>query len=278
MKKRWKAFAVVCASLAGIGVLLCAAGIAVGATDENVRAALRRGVGIIKRDVAMETDLDPDIKEQYISSDEGVIFKGVRNIELEVTRVEAKIVETDEPNIRVEADVLNELKFRCYQEEDTLKIVTMKNNHFRINHGGTVIIYVPAGMKFGEADLSIGAGSLNINALTAEELELHVGAGAISAFGIQAGDLSVDCGAGAIDLEGIITKDAEIECGMGRVGFSLEGSEEDYSYDLDVGMGAVTIGGGTFGGMAMEKTVNNNSSRHMEIECGMGEVDIAFTK
>ena len=50
MKKGWKIFAIICAVLAGIGIVLCVAGFAVGVTDEDVRSAVHRGIGFIRDD------------------------------------------------------------------------------------------------------------------------------------------------------------------------------------------------------------------------------------
>ena len=41
-------------------------------------------------------------------------------------------------------------------------------------------------------------------------------------------------------------------------------------------MGSVVIGGSEFDGMALEKTIQNSASKNMEIECGMGSVEIYF--
>ena len=57
---------------------------------------------------------------------------------------------------------------------------------------------------------------------------------------------------------------------------TMSGEKEDYNYELEVGMGTVAIGGSEFGGMAIEKTIENSASKNMDIECGMGSVEIYF--
>ena len=63
---------------------------------------------------------------------------------------------------------------------------------------------------------------------------------------------------------------------MGRIELTAAGKEQDYNYELEVGMGSVTVGAGEFGGMAVEKTIDNSAVKKMDIECGMGSVEIGF--
>lgn len=259
MKKGWKIFIIVCASVFGIGVVLCIAGFAVGISDQDVRDAFRNGFtkfGIFTGHIITDSEEVTSMESQKVSDDNGKEFKGIRNLDIEVSKIAVQIKRTDEQNIRVVSDTVPEAGFQVYQEEDTLVLETAEGAKFR-NNAGTIIIYIPAGCRFESAEADVGAGSLEIDALCAEDLEFSVGAGSIEADRIEAGNVT-------------------LSCGMGRIELTAAGKEQDYNYELEVGMGSVTVGAGEFGGMTVEKTIDNSAVKKMDIECGMGSVEIGF--
>lgn len=78
------------------------------------------------------------------------------------------------------------------------------------------------------------------------------------------------------DLYGEVEKEVKIECGVGQVNYTAVGSQEDYDYEVSCGIGSVTVGSDSYSGMGGERKVNNNGSKKMEIECGIGMVDVSF--
>lgn len=260
MKKRWKAFFIVCASVFGIGVVLCITGFTIGVSDRDVRNAFRDGFGRfgIFCDRAI-TDYDSH-RETSVEQVEGEreSYHGIRNLEVEVGKTEIQIAESDEEAILIERDMDTEYDkhVRIYQEGDTLK-VEMEEWEDVDNDAGSMTLYVPKGMVFDSAELSVGAGSMEIENLRTRELDMEVGVGSIEADRIEAEDLSLTCGMGSIEM-------------------TAKGNKQDYNYDLDVGMGGITIGGSEFNGMAIEKQVQNHAVNNMEMECGMGSIEIYF--
>lgn len=260
MKKGWKIFWIVCASVFGVGVVLCIAGFAVGVSDRNVRAAFRNGFerfGIHTDRAFSERETHQDMNAEWIDG-EGDVFKGIRNMDVEVGELSVQIVESDMEGLRLAKDISRECEdhLQIYQEGDTLKIEMEDWKHYN-NDAGNMTLYVPRGMMFDSVEFSVGAASLEMEELRAKELELEVGVGSITADMLKADKISLTCGMGSIEM-------------------TTEGHPEDYNYNLDVGMGSVVIGENEFGGMAMEKNINHNAAKNMEIECGMGSVEIDF--
>ena len=57
----------------------------------------------------------------------------------------------------------------------------------------------------------------------------------------------------------------------------MKGSEEDYNYRIECGMGNVTVGSSSYGGVACEKNIDNGSAYDFDLDCGMGNVEIMFS-
>lgn len=265
MKKGWKIFLITCAAVFGAGVVLCIAGFAVGVSDQEVRNAFDWGfgrfgrLGILHDHAVTEYEENTSMEVTGPIDGEGeMTFSGIYNLEIDVGGLKVEICTTEGDHIRVDAEDINsECEYGIYDEGDTLIVHSELKKHHAPEQG-EVILYIPKDWKFNHAEISIGAGALEIEELNAGELDMEVGAGSISAERI-----SVD-------------RDTSLTCGMGAIELRMDGAKEDYNYDMEVGMGSVVIGGSEFDGMALEKTIQNSASKNMEIECGMGSVEIYF--
>lgn len=131
-----------------------------------------------------------------------------------------------------------------------------------------------------EADslnLTIGAGKMTIDRINAREADVEVGAGEFVADEMNiSGYIDLNVGMGNVGLYGTIEGDMDAECGMGSLTILLTGSQEDHNYVIECAMGNTTIGDFSYGGLANEKTIPNNSSSDFDIECSMGNVIIQF--
>ena len=76
---------------------------------------------------------------------------------------------------------------------------------------------------------------------------------------------------------------------MGSAELALTGKPEDYGYIASVGMGSVVINGyeispeglppfgsESIGGLAASRSWNTDAPNQLDIECGMGSVEIDF--
>ncbi len=139
------------------------------------------------------------------------------------------------------------------------------------------------------------AGNLEWDSLTTDSLILDAGAGSITLSNVSAATTDVNLGAGIIDLNdctlqnatfevgmgelnysGVIRGDLTADCGMGSLTFAFIDSEQKHNYSLDGSMGSISIGDKGYGGMAYEKTLNNNASSNYELSCSMGNITVTF--
>lgn len=244
MKKGWKIFGIVCAVIAGVGILLCIAGFAIGISRQEVRDALKRGgIGLH----SYKTQTKAEVK-RIDGEKNGMTYEGIREFDVEAGRMEVYVTMTDEDAVRVEDQTHERVDLQCYQDGDTLKIEggsghrgtnhDGEHGYREINHEGIIRIYIPRSIALEKAKFSIGAGVLKVDGLTADEID--------------------------------------IECGAGEVQFTAGGQEKDYNFGVGVGVGEVTIGSETMGGLAVEKQIDNHAHREISVECGAGKVNIAF--
>ena len=195
-------------------------------------------------------------------------------------------------------EVENAGKFQGYVESGTLYIKSSVNaKRWTGTNACRIILYVPEGAYFENAEIEVGAGGLEFDGLIADSVNLEVGAGQITLSDIQINDLEASVGMGQITLkdmsvenldaevgmgqftaEGLITGDAAVECAMGNVSLKLDGSQQDFNYELSKAMGNVTLGRESSSGFASERYINNNADKTMDIECSMGNVIIQFTE
>ncbi len=197
-------------------------------------------------------------------------------------------------------------KVDCTLDGDTLKIRdTVHKKILRLFSHGTedaiLTIRIPEGKVFEKVkldvgaayacvrteldsekiDITIGAGKMendtgNAALLKANDMKLDIGAGQMALDGIETRKLDVECGAGQMDLSDVTAQDIDAECGIGQIAMSMNGSEKDYDYEIDCGIGQVVVGSSKYGGLGSSKSIRNGGSRRMNIECGIGEIEISF--
>lgn len=282
MKKRWKVFWIVCAVLAAAGLLLTAAGAALGGLS-----ALRNAG---KQAHVTWSDFERTDPEDYIpggpEGDGIMIFKSVEDVDLNLGGLRVCALAGDVSGIMVDTSYLRsdireavEDSIVCEDGGRELKIdIGKRLRGWSTNDTGTLYITY-ARMPFESFSAEIGAGSLEIRDVMAEELSLSVGAGQILAEYFDAEHLETECGAGRIEFQnGCIRKEAEIDCGLGSILLALAppAVQSDYDYELSCGAGEVIVGNKSYGGLFREAEIDNGSSRQIRADCGLGSIEIRF--
>ena len=85
-------------------------------------------------------------------------------------------------------------------------------------------------------------------------------------------------GVGEFDFSGEIKKFGNLKCGIGSMYLNLVGSEKDYDYSLECGMGNISLGDRDFSGLGSGQEISNGSDKKFTLECGMGEIEVDFEK
>ncbi len=177
------------------------------------------------------------------------------------------------------------------------KLVLKEKSRFNIRLGkndvpeAILTVYIPQGTVLNEADITTGAGSVRIEAMSADNLELELGAGDLMASrltvtggaDIQGGagrvaltdcsirNLDMEMGVGQLNMHAALSGRSELDLGVGESNITLIGSKTDYSLDISKGIGEVIIEG---------KKVNDAGSyggeNRVSINGGIGRIDIGF--
>lgn len=218
----------------------------------------------------------------------------VKNLILELGGCEFVLEKSEDDSFYFEYDGSG--KTQAYMKGDELNVKVLNTVEWTVNsNSGTVILYVPEEVSLETVVVSLGAGEMELDDLKAAQVEFELGAGQVHAKNLQADNLSVSVGAGDIELTDAVLKDVEVqvgagnfaisgevsgnisaECAMGNITLKLAGSESDFNYNIECVTGNIAIGDDEYSGLAQEKSINNNASKNIDLECAMGNVEVEF--
>lgn len=248
MKKFTKVALVFAGLFAIIGLICVVASFALGLTWDKVSGMVREG----KFNFAISND------GIYVEESEGIVTtvsEEFRNLDIEFSAGTLEVVYADVEEVEVQQE--NVSGFKRYVKEHTLHIEG--GTKIGVNTaGGTIIVRIPKDMIFDEVDLEFGAGEAKLTGLAANSVDIEVGAGEARLVGLDVKELNAETGAGELYVE-------------------LVGSETDYNYDAECDIGEIKIGTTSISGLGGSKEVRNPGvNRHMDLECGVGQIQIEF--
>jgi hypothetical protein len=114
------------------------------------------------------------------------------------------------------------------------------------------------------------------HAAVSEESNYNVGAGTIELKELQAKDVSIECGVGRVFIEGTITGNNDITCGVGNVELNLDGEEDDYSYDIESGVGNINIEDDHYQSISDKRINNDGAVGAFKLDCSVGNITVDF--
>lgn len=299
MSKVLKGFVIAACVCIVIGIAILV-GIGVSGNYKEVKNIMENG-GIAISDSGIRVgnaELFDDDFEDTIKGGEESIYSAeeIEKIYMELEAGVFKIVEGDTNEIIIRS----EEAIRIENDNDSISIETLdriKVFGFWNADSQKVEITLPKGRQFHTIDLEVGAGELTADSLLAQNLTVELGAGRteIGSFvcenaviSVGAGEVIIDngmaeemdlnVGMGDFQFAGEIIKELDADCGMGNMNLALSGEETDYNYAIDCGMGDVSVGNTSYGGMVSGKEIDNNASVNCDLDCGMGNISIVFTR
>lgn len=210
----------------------------------------------------------------------------IKSLEIQIKAADFTIEQGDE--LMVESNLKN---LSITEEDGVLKVID-KTKHTVSYNGATLKLYIPEGKIFETASISTGASKLTANALSANTMELKTGAGQVEFDSLEAFDnvkikggageitvkngtlnnLSLNLGVGELNMTAELVGESDLKFGVGQSNITLIGNKSDYSFDVENGVGKITIdeASGTF-------FVNNgNGDNHVKIKGGVGATNITF--
>lgn len=214
------------------------------------------------------------------------IGSDVHSLEIQIGAADFAIKQAD--TFSVESN----LKYLSVSEENGVLSIIDEAKKWAEYEGPVLTLYMPTDMMYETVNISTGAGKLTAEALSTESLKFQLGAGDayISSLSVTseadikggAGEITIDGGAihdlklemgvGELNLTAALLGDNDLTFGVGESNLTLLGSKDEYTIDLEKGIGSIAVDGETisdFDGLG-------NGQNHVEIHGGVGAIDLEF--
>ena len=162
------------------------------------------------------------------------------------------------------------------ESSDTLKVRSTK----KLSKTRKVYISYPEDVKLQELEIEMGAGTVYLNRdIETEKLSVEMGAGEFESKNpVTAEEADLEIGTGSMTFADLSAKKISGECGLGELDLTMTGTQEDYNYDLECGVGNLDVGSDSYSGLGREKSISNTGAdRKLDLECGMGNVSVNFS-
>lgn len=236
-------------------------------------------------------------------------YEGVEKLDLNISYGEVKIVSGNNFSISAENIVEDELNSNVengvwyIKEDDTkyskffgISFPVRKFFSFGDHFTPKITVTLPEGFTADSIILKVGAGTLDADSINSETGEFTVDAGKMqinelsvakeSTYNVGAGEMVikeanigniiVDCGVGNVEIDGSVYGDNNIKSGVGKVDLSLQGSVEEYSYDISCGIGDIDIDGDSYHNINGKVIDNNSADNRLNLNCGIGNISVDF--
>jgi len=248
--------------------------------------------GIYFAGAAIISIFEDDGNEEIGEIEEMILDEGARPSRLDVEIAAAEVTVKAGDTLKIET---NNSRISCSVKGNTLKIVEEGHGLFyKGNNKSVLIITLPEDLIFDEADIEAGAGRLLIESLSASELsldlgagetvidslsvsgetEINAGAGRLKINSAEIGHIEVNQGVGELDVTVLVKNGGEFNCGVGSVTINLVGGKDDYSVNVEKGLGEIKIDGESVSNKK-DRIYGTGSSR-IEINGGVGAASISF--
>ena len=162
------------------------------------------------------------------------------------------------------------------ESSDTLKVRSTK----KLSKNRKVCISYPEDVKLQELEIEMGAGTVYLNRdIETEKLSVEMGAGEFESKNpVTAREADLEIGTGSMTFADLSVKKISGECGLGELDLTMTGTQEDYNYDMECGVGNLDVGSDSYSGLGREKSISNTGAdRKLDLECGMGNVSVDFS-
>ncbi len=216
------------------------------------------------------------------------VSQNIRSLDMQIQAAAVRI------ELGTEFRVESNLKHLKVSEKNGKLILeeTRKLIHSTDYDRAFVTLTVPENLIWEEAEITTGAGTVNITGLQVNRLEMELGAGdaridgltvsqsaqiegGVGALAIENAHitgLNLEMGVGKVVIDGVLTGDAALEFGVGEAQVLLDGSLEDYCITFDKG-----LGDGSLNGEAMKDDgVYGTGTNRIRVEGGIGSCDIVI--
>ena len=203
--------------------------------------------------------------------------QSINDLDIDVHNANIDFIETDGDHIEVKATSIYD-GFKVYQSGNTL-IVKQPNywNLFKRYASASIRIYVPKDMIFENIKVNGSAGTMKINNLKCEIADFNIGVASVKVDNMECEDMNFKLAAGNVKATNITcNNELSIDAGMGNINVDLVGSEKEYNYKINVGMGNVRVGSEHVAGFGSNKSHSGLTDKMINVKCGMGNVKVTM--
>ena len=199
----------------------------------------------------------------------------IERLHIEVSKANVQIHESlGSQNIQIIAKNLHS-GFDVYQKSE--KIVIDQPHYWGVSQpdNAQIDIYIPRDMVLDKIDINMSAGKTKIENLKAKKVDIDTAAGDLSVNHIECHDFDLDASMGKTTIKYLDAQKIDVDSGMGDVKMLLKGHENDYNYNITVGLGKVSVGSESFSGIVKHGAYDSDESiRKLDVDCGLGNIDI----
>lgn len=188
--------------------------------------------------------------------------------------------------------VESNLKYLTVEEKNGLLSIKEQKKLFQEYNHSVLVLTLPAGTVFENAELKTGAGRLIADSLSAKTLDCDFGAGEIQIAHLSASSkadidggagkitisggsihgLDFDMGVGQLNFTALLTGQCELDLGVGESNITLLGSKADYALDIEKGLGNITVDGNN----VTDFGSSGNGQNKVELNGGIGAINVTF--
>ena len=202
------------------------------------------------------------------------VYTGIETLDIDLGLSDVELKKGNE--FKIEANNVSSNTFSSSVENGKWNIRdNMPSKIFNINHYNNIVtVYIPELFENSKIKIKIGAGQLIVNQLTANNIDINIGAGNLKMDNLTATEVNIDCGVGNIEINGEISDKGNVKCGVGNVSLNLKGNKKDYKYNLNVGIGEISLNNNNYNGLGNKVTQNISSSKLLKVDCGIGKLSL----
>ncbi len=306
MKKSTKIMGIIIGSLLVSGLILCTIGSLFGGLTQAKAMALENNgtLGFNHFGIHMNMNMDMKNKEGNTGDlyKKSFDIKQLDELDMEVGAGTVEIKLSEDGSCY--ATYSSEEKTKFEVKENKLSVnIKEKRGIFgdTVNDGEYVCVYLPS-EKVNALDIKLGAGTLEVmNCLIISELNVNIGAGEAVFDEVHSETADVKIGAGTCSFDRMETwkvdfdvamgecvvkhlsaQKADVKVGMGSADITYDCEKEELTYSAKCGMGEIVIGGdqvsGAVGGNKSQRGNAKDFMQKLDVDCGMGSVNVGFSK
>ena len=214
------------------------------------------------------TDGEPEITEM-----KDIVFEETTLDSLDIDIAYANLIIKNGENISVST---NNSNIKSKLENGKLTVEDTTTRWINGKSDVEVIVYIPRNIELDKIDITTGAGNTvieELNVYNAANIECGAGNFEISSGSIK--NLDLDIGVGKVDIATTLIGKCDIDAGVGELVLNINGRREDYSIDVDKGIGVVKIDGNELSDSMVDRIYSENL---IDIDGGIGSITVSFSE